>query len=82
MSRFTDEELPDVNEEEASFYFSLNDFEQLLDRYGADFVLKRMRNESFDKLNVWFSEAQNPTKKSTCFLTSTPVPLNGSAQPF
>ncbi len=44
--------MPD--EEEAFFYFTLNDFENLVMRYGADKVLKALRNDPFMKLTEWF----------------------------
>jgi hypothetical protein len=59
----------EVNEEEASFYFSLNDFEQLISRYGVQFVMSRMRNETFEKLSQWFYEDYG-TKEVPCYLLS------------
>jgi hypothetical protein len=44
------------NEEEAWFYHTMNDFEEAIDKYGALFVLSRMRNEPFEKLADWFYE--------------------------
>ena len=55
----------EVNEEEASFYFTLNDFERLIEHYGAHFVLSRMRNNSFEKLSQWFFHEE---KAEPCYL--------------
>ena len=46
----------EANEEEASFYFSLMDFEKLIEHYGTEFVLNRLGEETFNKLAVWFLE--------------------------
>jgi len=46
----------EANEEEASFYHSIMDFESLLDRYGIDFVMNRMNEEVFIKLADWFAD--------------------------
>lgn len=40
---------------EAFFYFTLNDFENIVLQHGADKVLNSMRKESFTKLAEWFS---------------------------
>ncbi len=42
-------------EEEAHFYFTIMEFEKLLEEHGAQFVLERMREDPFALLNVWFS---------------------------
>lgn len=47
-----------ANEEEASFYFSLMDFEQLIKRYGADFVINRMGEDTFNLLAEWFLDEE------------------------
>lgn len=44
----------ETNEEEASFYWSLKDFENLVERYGADMVISRMGSDCFKKLSEWF----------------------------
>ena len=56
------------NEEEAAFYFSLMDFEALIERYGAQFVLSRMRNEAFEKLSEWFYDTQNGDQQERAWL--------------
>lgn len=49
-------ELFEHNEEEAVFYFTLSEFDQLIERYGADFVVARMKETTFEKLSGWFFE--------------------------
>lgn len=49
----------EVNEEEAYLYHTLMDFEGLVHKYGAQFVLSRMRNDSFSKLSEWFYDTSN-----------------------
>lgn len=44
------------NEEEASFYFSLMDFKQLIKRYGVEFVMNRMDIETYQELAIWFED--------------------------
>lgn len=55
----------EINEEEASFYFALNDFDKLIERYGAHFVLSRMRKDTFQKLSQWFYHEE---KQEVCAL--------------
>lgn len=56
------------NEEEASFYFSLNDFEHFLNKYGAQFVLARMRNDAFEKLSEWFYDTTSTEGQERAWL--------------
>lgn len=49
----------DISEEEAHFYFTLLDFEELVNKYGSQFVVSRMRNECFEKLSDWFYSIGN-----------------------
>jgi hypothetical protein len=44
------------NEEEAHFYFVLNDFTDLLDKYGVDYVMTRLRYPEYMKLFNYFEE--------------------------
>ena len=55
------------NEEEAALYFSLMDFEHLIERYGTQFIMTRLRNETFQKLSEWFYEDYG-TKEVPCAL--------------
>lgn len=48
----------ETNEEEASFYFSLIDFKQLIDRYGVEFVFNRLDLETFDKIVDWLVDEE------------------------
>lgn len=48
----------ETNEEEASFYFSLMDFKQLIERYGVDFVMNRLDEETFDKIMDWIVDEE------------------------
>jgi hypothetical protein len=56
----------EYNDEEASFYFMLNDFDACVSKYGAQFVISRMRNETFEKLSEWFLDTTNT--KEVCAL--------------
>ncbi len=47
----------EVNEEEAWLYHTLSEFEDIVNKYGAQFVLARMRNSCFEKLSEWFYDA-------------------------
>ncbi len=47
-----------ASEEEASFYFSLMDFESLIKRYGIDFVMNRLDEETFDKIMDWIVDEE------------------------
>jgi hypothetical protein len=49
-------------EEEAHFYFTIMEFEKLLEEHGAQFVLEKMQEDPFELLNVWFSEAYEEGK--------------------
>jgi hypothetical protein len=51
-----------IDEEEAHFYYILMDFEQLLEKHGADFVLTKMKQDPFAQLNEWFANSQTPKK--------------------
>jgi hypothetical protein len=42
------------NEEEQSLYFSLMDFQQLVERYGVDFVINRLNFETSNKLYEYY----------------------------
>ena len=42
------------NEEEAAFYFSLMEFSQFVEKYGASFVLTKMDQKTFQALSEWF----------------------------
>lgn len=44
------------NEEEAHFYHTLADFEELVVQYGTDAVLNRISEPVFMKLATWFLE--------------------------
>lgn len=44
------------NEEEAWFYFILNDFKDLINHYGVDFVMNRLDTETYSKLSSWFGD--------------------------
>lgn len=61
------EELEQQLDEEGAFYFTLMDFEQVIDKYGAEFVLKRMGNKCFEQLSEWFYVSSQP-KKDVCKL--------------
>ena len=52
-------------DEEAAFYFSIMDFTQLVDKYGAEFVIKRMDPKTVEKLSEWFYVSSQP-KKDVC----------------
>ena len=56
------------NEEEAWVYHTLMDFEQCINKYGAHFMLSRMRNETFEKLSNWFYDTQNGTQQERAWL--------------
>ena len=47
------------NEEEAAFYFTLNDFKEFIDKYGVNFVMNRLDEETFDKLVDWFVDGED-----------------------
>lgn len=42
------------SEEEAHFYFTLADFEQLIIDHGPDFVFNRMHENIFQQVATWF----------------------------
>ena len=42
------------NEEEANFYFTLREFENLVREHGVDFVLNRIDEEIFQQMAQWF----------------------------
>ena len=42
------------NEEEASVYFRLIDFQDLIKKYGIDFVMNRLDENTFINLASWF----------------------------
>jgi len=44
------------NQEEAHFYFTLSDFENLVSKHGIDFVMNRLSEDVFIKLATWFLE--------------------------
>jgi hypothetical protein len=58
----------EVNEEEAWVYHTLNDFEQCIEKYGAHFMLARMRNDPFSKLSEWFYDTSNGDKQERAWL--------------
>jgi hypothetical protein len=62
------DELFEVPEEEAHFYFSLMEIESNIEKYGAHFVLSRMRNDAFSKLAEWFAEIETTSSKKACAL--------------
>ena len=57
----------DFNEEESWVYHTLNDFEQCIEKYGAHFMLARMREGPFSKLSEWFYD-NGVVKSEPCFL--------------
>lgn len=61
------EQLEEQLDEEASFYFMIRDFEHWVEKDGADFVIKRMNQDTFQKLSEWFYQASQP-KKEVCKL--------------
>lgn len=44
----------ETNEEEASVYFRLIDFQDLIKKYGIDFIMNRLDNDTFINLASWF----------------------------
>lgn len=42
------------NEEEASFYFTLMDFQALVKRYGVEFIMNRLDENTFVALGAWW----------------------------
>ena len=46
----------ETNEEEALFYFTLREFEQLVKEHGVDFIMNRVDEEIFIQLCDWFLE--------------------------
>lgn len=46
----------ETNEEEAHFYHTLADFEELILRYGTEAVMNRLPEPVFMKLAAWFLE--------------------------
>jgi len=46
------------NEEEAHFYFTLMDFKGFIDKYGVDFVMNRLDEETFDKILDWLVDEE------------------------
>ena len=78
MSNFSDPfEYPDdraeiftqPNEEEAWFYHTMSEFEDVVNKYGAQFVLSRMRNDPFMKLADWFYDTANVNQEKAWLLT-------------
>lgn len=45
----------DQNEEEAHFYFVVSDFEELIQKYGVDFILSKVRYPIYMKLYHYFN---------------------------
>ncbi len=56
------------NEEEAHFYFTLNDIEHYINKDGAHFVLSRMGNDAFEKLSEWFYDAGSNDNQEVAWL--------------
>ena len=44
------------SEEEAHFYFVLNDFEELIQKYGVDYVMTKIRFPTYLKLFDYFDD--------------------------
>jgi hypothetical protein len=51
-----------VNHEEMWIHFAIKDFEEVLDKYGSDFTLKKMGNAGFEILSEWFARAHNASE--------------------
>ena len=49
----------ETNEEEAHFYFTLREFENLVREHGVDFVLNRIDEEIFQQMAQWFLDDEN-----------------------
>lgn len=49
--------------EEAFFYYAMNDFEELLDQYGAEFVLKNCMIDDIKLLQLYDALTNHFTKE-------------------
>lgn len=47
------------SEEEAHFYFTLREFENLVREHGVDFVLNRIDEEIFQQMAQWFLDDED-----------------------
>lgn len=47
------------NEEEASVYFRLMDFQDLIKQYGVDFAMNRLDEEVFQQIAGWFLDEED-----------------------
>lgn len=49
----------ETNEEEAHFYFTLREFENLVREHGVDFVLNHIDEEIFQQMAQWFLDDED-----------------------
>lgn len=62
------EQLEQQLDEEASFYFMLNDLDHWVEKDGVDFIIKRMRNSTFEKFADWFYSNSEQRRTEVCEL--------------